>query len=57
MRFMFLKRHKNQVKMLLEMYIVLEGIVQDKSVSMSIHGKRMIKTVTNVCNAELAVTF
>ena len=39
------------------MSIVLEGIVHDKSVSMSIHGKRMMKAVTIVFNAKRAATF
>ena len=55
--FIILKRRKNQFKILLEMSIYLAGNVQDKSVSMSIHGKRMVKTVTKVCNAKRASTF
>ena len=39
------------------MSFVPEGIVQDKNVSISIHEKEMMKTVTNVCKAERAATF
>ena len=40
--FTVLKRHKTQFEILLEMYFVQAGNVLDKSVSMSIHGKRMV---------------
>ena len=50
--FVFLRARKNQSKIILEMPIVLESIVQHKSGSISIHGKIMMKTVTNVCNAK-----
>ena len=38
--FIILKKHKNQFKMLLETSFLVEGIAQDKNVSMSIHGKK-----------------
>ena len=41
----------------MKMSNVLESIVQDIGVSMSIHDKRKSKVVTNVCNAERASTF
>ena len=49
----FLKGRKNQFMMALEISSVLAAYVQDQSVSMFIHGNRMVKTVTNVCNAKL----
>ena len=52
----FLKTHENHSKIFLEMPIVLVGIVQDRSVSMSMHGKRMLETVTNVRNEKRAST-
>ena len=39
------------------MSIVLECSVHNKSVCMSKSGKKMIKTVMNVCNAERGATF
>ena len=54
--FVFLKKNRNQIKMLWEMSIVQAGIIQDKIVSMTIQGKRMVKTVTNVCKAKRAAT-
>ena len=39
------------------MPIFLAGIVQDRTVSMSIHRKRMLETLTNVCNEKRAATF
>ena len=56
-RFIFLKRHKNHFKILLEMSFVLAGIFQDKSVSLSIHRKKLMKVVSNVSNAKHAATF
>ena len=53
---LFLKRRRNQVKILLEMSFVTAVVVQDKSVSMSLHEKVMAKTVTNVCNSQSAAT-
>ena len=53
----FSKRLKNQLKIILEMSHVLEGIVQDIFVSISIHGKRMMKGVSSFCNAKRAFTF
>ena len=51
--FMSLRRLKSQFKMLLEIYVVLPDLVQNKNVSTSIKGKRI---VTNVCNAQHAAT-
>ena len=56
-RFNFLKRHKNQFKLLMEMSIVLRSIVQDESVSRSIDGRRKMKAATNVFVAKPAATF
>ena len=39
------------------MSIVSKVIVEDKSVSVSTLGKRMVKTVTIVCNAERGAMF
>ena len=42
------------------MSFVLEGIIPDKSVSMSLYGRRMmkiVKIVTNDCNANRAAMF
>ena len=55
--FYFLKRHNNEIKMLLESSFVLEGNINDKIVSMFIHGKGMMKFVTNMLNAKRAATF
>ena len=43
--------------MLLEMRIVLEGIVSDKIVSVSINEKIMMKTVKNILIAKRPGTF
>ena len=53
----FLNRRKSKFKELLELCMVLEGIAQDKSVFVSIHGMKTMKIVTNVCNAKRAATF
>ena len=53
----FFKPHKNQFNMLLDLFSVLEGIAYNKSVSIFVRGRRMMKTVTNVCNAKRAETF
>ena len=50
--FRFLKRRKNQFKMLMVICLVLEGTDQDKSVSMSIQGKKKMEVVTNVLNGK-----
>ena len=55
--FSFLKRRNSQINILSEMYFAPAGIVQGKSVSMSIHEKRVLQTVTNVCKTKRAVTF
>ena len=39
------------------MSTVLVVIVPDKNSSMSIHGDRMVKTLTNVCKAQDAAMF
>ena len=52
-----MRSHEVQLKMLLEVSIALDSIVQDKIGSMSLHGKRMMKSVTNVNNAKRAATF
>ena len=43
--------------MLLQMSTVLKRIVPIKSVSMSIHAKRMMEAVTNIFTANRAATF
>ena len=53
----FFERHKKQSSFSLETPIVLPGILRDKIVSLSIHGKRMTKVDTNVCHAKEAATF
>ena len=40
--------------MLLEFCIVFEGIFLEKSVSISIYGKKILKTVTNIINENRA---
>ena len=57
MGFVFSKRSKNHFKILLKMFTVLAGTVQDKNVSMLLWGGRMVRAVTNVCIAKRAVTF
>ena len=56
-RFVLLKRHEKKFPILLDMSSVLEDILQDKNVSMSMHGTRMVKTVTNVFNVQPAGKF
>ena len=50
------EKQKNQLKIILEVPIVLKGIAPDKSVSMSVYRKQMMKTVRNVCNEKRAET-
>ena len=54
---MFLKRHKIQFRSLLEKSNVLECLVQAKGLSVSKHAKRLMKVVTNDCNAIYPDTF
>ena len=42
------ERHKNQLKIVLEMSFLLTGIAQEKSISESIYTKQLIRTVANV---------
>ena len=51
-----LRSTKRQFKMVLWMFTVLAGIVQDKSVSSSTLGKGMVKTVTIVYNKQRVAT-
>ena len=55
--FIFLKEHKNQFKMLLEMTFVPERVVPDKHKDAFLHEKRKMKTVMNVFKAKRAATF
>ena len=53
----FLKRPKNQLRMLLQMSIVREGILYEKKVATSTHGERIMTVFMNVFNAKPAATF
>ena len=52
-----MRKHKIQFKLLLELSSVLEDIVHDKGVSMSINGQKVVETGTKVFHAERAATF
>ena len=52
--FRFLKRRKNQFKMLMVICLVLEGTDQEKIVSMAIHGKKKMEVDTNVLSGKRA---
>ena len=45
---------QNSIEVVIGAVFVLAGIVQDKRVSMCIHGEKTVKVVTNVCNAKRA---
>ena len=53
----FLNIAENHFKRWPEKPFVAEGIVQDKTASISIHGMRKKETATNVSNAERAAMF
>ena len=56
-RRIFLNKHKNRFKTLLELSSFREGIARDQKLLMSMNGKRMMKIVTNVFNANDAAMF
>ena len=52
----FGETQKNHFMIILEMSFIPTGSVQDKNVSTSMHGKRIVKNVNNVCVAKRAAT-
>ena len=54
--YIFGETQKNHIMIILELSFILTGSVQDKNVSTSMHGKRIVKNVNNVCVAKRAAT-